>query len=293
MRAAGGRGVRAGACDFLCVWVWVCGWCWWGAWVCGCATASCTAAAQRLPCQPNQPNTLDDQCSKCSCPPSSIHSMTHALLPSQSNTLHTLLLLQLEAGGDDFTMKRRWDDDVVFKNQTRGEPKVGGGHAARAVRTAAWATRGSVWVGTGGEALGPESFPCLCACRLVAVVCTGRLASTQVWGLVPGTGVYALPAHAACLRPDWQSAAFWVPTRCCPALRAVLRRRRSASSTTRYAPTSTAASWSATSSSASRCSPSVGWCLPTSLLRLPLPSCRAGSAALCLADFRCQAATRT
>ena len=27
-------------------------------------------------------------------------------------------------GPADFTVKRRWDDDVVFKNQTRGEPKV-------------------------------------------------------------------------------------------------------------------------------------------------------------------------
>ena len=25
--------------------------------------------------------------------------------------------------GVDFTAKRRWDDDVVFKNQTRGEPQ--------------------------------------------------------------------------------------------------------------------------------------------------------------------------
>mmetsp|Transcript_11964 Transcript_11964/g.19315 ORF Transcript_11964/g.19315 Transcript_11964/m.19315 type:complete len:224 (-) Transcript_11964:154-825(-) len=30
-------------------------------------------------------------------------------------------------GAADFTVKRRWDDDVVFKNQTRGEPK----HAKR------------------------------------------------------------------------------------------------------------------------------------------------------------------
>ena len=32
-------------------------------------------------------------------------------------------LLDLSEGGDrgvDFTAKRRWDDDVVFKNQTRG-----------------------------------------------------------------------------------------------------------------------------------------------------------------------------
>jgi len=35
-------------------------------------------------------------------------------------------LLHLSEGGDrgvDFTAKRRWDDDVVFKNQTRGEPQ--------------------------------------------------------------------------------------------------------------------------------------------------------------------------
>ena len=35
-------------------------------------------------------------------------------------------LLNLSEGGDrglDFTAKRRWDDDVVFKNQTRGEPQ--------------------------------------------------------------------------------------------------------------------------------------------------------------------------
>jgi len=25
--------------------------------------------------------------------------------------------------GSSFAMKRRWDDDVVFRNQTRGEPK--------------------------------------------------------------------------------------------------------------------------------------------------------------------------
>jgi protein CWC15 len=31
-------------------------------------------------------------------------------------------LLNLK-GAADFTVKRRWDDDVVFKNQTRGEPK--------------------------------------------------------------------------------------------------------------------------------------------------------------------------
>jgi protein CWC15 len=31
--------------------------------------------------------------------------------------------LQMQGGGD-FTMKRRWDDDVVFRNQTRGEPKA-------------------------------------------------------------------------------------------------------------------------------------------------------------------------
>ena len=34
-------------------------------------------------------------------------------------------LLDLKDGGDDaFVAKRRWDDDVVFKNQTRGEPKT-------------------------------------------------------------------------------------------------------------------------------------------------------------------------
>ncbi|GMH42743.1 hypothetical protein BSKO_10662 [Bryopsis sp. KO-2023] len=27
-------------------------------------------------------------------------------------------------GGPSFSVKRRWDDDVVFKNQTRGEPKA-------------------------------------------------------------------------------------------------------------------------------------------------------------------------
>ena len=32
-------------------------------------------------------------------------------------------LLDLRQGAADFTVKRRWDDDVVFKNQTRGEPK--------------------------------------------------------------------------------------------------------------------------------------------------------------------------
>jgi len=32
-------------------------------------------------------------------------------------------LLSLK-GPADFTVKRRWDDDVVFKNQARGEPKV-------------------------------------------------------------------------------------------------------------------------------------------------------------------------
>ena len=34
-------------------------------------------------------------------------------------------LLDLKDGGDDaFVAKRRWDDDVVFKNQTRGEPRT-------------------------------------------------------------------------------------------------------------------------------------------------------------------------
>ncbi len=28
------------------------------------------------------------------------------------------------AGGGDFSMKRRWDEDVVFKNQARNEPKA-------------------------------------------------------------------------------------------------------------------------------------------------------------------------
>ena len=28
-------------------------------------------------------------------------------------------------GGGDFRTKRRWDDDVVFRNQARDEPKVG------------------------------------------------------------------------------------------------------------------------------------------------------------------------
>lgn len=32
--------------------------------------------------------------------------------------------LRLQEAAGDFTMKRRWDDDVVFKNQTRGEPKA-------------------------------------------------------------------------------------------------------------------------------------------------------------------------
>ncbi|GAB4823553.1 hypothetical protein N2152v2_010599 [Parachlorella kessleri] len=35
-----------------------------------------------------------------------------------------LLQERLQLQGGDFTMKRRWDDDVVFKNQTRGEPKA-------------------------------------------------------------------------------------------------------------------------------------------------------------------------
>mmetsp|Transcript_2060 Transcript_2060/g.4719 ORF Transcript_2060/g.4719 Transcript_2060/m.4719 type:complete len:178 (-) Transcript_2060:238-771(-) len=29
----------------------------------------------------------------------------------------------LNAGGSDFATKKRWDDDVVFRNQTRNEPK--------------------------------------------------------------------------------------------------------------------------------------------------------------------------
>ena len=33
------------------------------------------------------------------------------------------LLGQGGAGGGDATLKRRWDDDVVFRNQTRSEPK--------------------------------------------------------------------------------------------------------------------------------------------------------------------------
>ena len=27
-------------------------------------------------------------------------------------------------GGGAFQVKRRWDDDVVFRNQARGEPKI-------------------------------------------------------------------------------------------------------------------------------------------------------------------------
>ena len=33
----------------------------------------------------------------------------------QSATLNCVVIMQI---------KRRWDDDVVFRNQTRGEPKV-------------------------------------------------------------------------------------------------------------------------------------------------------------------------
>ena len=33
------------------------------------------------------------------------------------------LLNQGQAGQADFSIKRRWDDDVVFRNQTRNEPK--------------------------------------------------------------------------------------------------------------------------------------------------------------------------
>lgn len=36
-------------------------------------------------------------------------------------------------GGVDFGVKRRWDEDVVFKNTTRGEVKVGGGERAGAL----------------------------------------------------------------------------------------------------------------------------------------------------------------
>ena len=32
-------------------------------------------------------------------------------------------LLAAEGGGGDFNVARRWDDDVVFRNQTRNEPK--------------------------------------------------------------------------------------------------------------------------------------------------------------------------
>lgn len=40
-------------------------------------------------------------------------------------TGNPLLAIGGEGGGDvDFGMKRRWDDDVVFKNQTRGEAQA-------------------------------------------------------------------------------------------------------------------------------------------------------------------------
>ena len=44
-------------------------------------------------------------------------------------TGNPLLNLGSEESEYDFSVKRRWDDDVVFRNQTRGEPK----HAKRFV----------------------------------------------------------------------------------------------------------------------------------------------------------------
>jgi hypothetical protein len=46
------------------------------------------------------------------------------------------------AGGQvDFGVKRRWDEDVVFKNTTRGEVKVGG---------RVWGVVGAAWAVCGG-----------------------------------------------------------------------------------------------------------------------------------------------
>mmetsp|Transcript_11986 Transcript_11986/g.25533 ORF Transcript_11986/g.25533 Transcript_11986/m.25533 type:complete len:267 (-) Transcript_11986:55-855(-) len=42
----------------------------------------------------------------------------------RDEVLHGNPLLQLDQqGGDEFAVKRRWDDDVVFRNQTRNAPK--------------------------------------------------------------------------------------------------------------------------------------------------------------------------
>lgn len=42
--------------------------------------------------------------------------------------------------GQDFNMKRRWDDDVVFKNQARGTEKQDGKEFVN-VRLTGWSTR--------------------------------------------------------------------------------------------------------------------------------------------------------
>lgn len=45
-------------------------------------------------------------------------------LAMQEEVVHGNPLSSFRAGQPDFQVKRRWDDDVVFKNQARGEPKV-------------------------------------------------------------------------------------------------------------------------------------------------------------------------
>lgn len=64
---------------------------WWG-WLCAGACCACRATSQGL--------------------------------GSHAAPIHCPLMSQAVAGVDaSFAIKRQWDDDVVFRNQTRGEPK--------------------------------------------------------------------------------------------------------------------------------------------------------------------------
>ena len=58
--------------------------------------------------------------------PAARRSFTAPPLTAPHTTLtHARASEKLAASGDpSFAIKRRWDDDVVFRNQTRGQPKA-------------------------------------------------------------------------------------------------------------------------------------------------------------------------
>ena len=57
-----------------------------------------------------------------------IHCLEHSLTFRWANTDRTLQCWTSVDADNELSLyvqvKRRWDDDVVFKNQARGEPKV-------------------------------------------------------------------------------------------------------------------------------------------------------------------------